>query len=143
MKSKYKLGMNLMPCLLVVSLVCTVAAVFVPYVAEWMLGLTSVCLSGFSLCFCYAASGKLIWSDWVALLVVGVSAILTMLLILGRNLQLFAIIEGLNLLTILGISIALLFRKNANRAALGSMIALCVFSFGFGVYLHIASFVVA
>lgn len=140
MQFKYKLGMNLMPCLLVVSLACTATAVFVPYAAEWMLGLTSLCLIGFSLCFCYATGGKLIWSDWAALLVICFSAILTMLLFWGENSQLFAIIEGLNLLTILGISIALLFRRNANRTALGIMIALCLFFSGFGVYSHIASF---
>lgn len=142
MEFKYKLSMNLMPCLLMVSLACTVAALLAPYAAAWMLVLASVCLCGFALCFCHATGWKLIWSDWAALLVVCLSAILTLLLVLSGALRLLAIIEGMNLMTILGISIALLFRRNANRAVWGSMIALCVISFGIGVCPHIASLMI-
>ena len=135
-KLKYSIGMLVMPCLLAVSLVCSVIAVFMPYAVEWMLGLAILGLATFGLCYYKATDGKLVWTDQAALLVICLSAILTLLLIFGGYLQLYPVIEGLNLLLILGISLALLLRKNANRAALWVMIVLCLAVFGFGAYSH-------
>lgn len=134
MELKYKLGKCLMPGLLVVALGCAGVALFVPHVSEWMAWLTSVCLIGLSLCFCTAVNWKLCWSEWVALLVICISAILTMLLVLSGDHRLFAIIEGMDLMIILGISIALLFRDNANRVSLWVIIVLCLLFFGFVVF---------
>ena len=78
------------------------------------------------------------WTDQAALLAICLSAILTLLLIFGGYLQLYPVIEGLNLLLILGISLALLLRKNANRVALYVMIGFCLVVLGFGAYSHIA-----
>ncbi len=137
-KLKYSIGMLVMPCLLAVSLVCSVIAVFMPYVVEWMLGLSILGLASFAFCYYKAVNGKLVWTDQAALLVICLSAILTLLLIVGGYLQLYPVIEGLNLLLILGISLALLLRKNANRVALYVMIGLCLVVLGFGAYSHIA-----
>ena len=136
-KLKYSFGMILMPALLALSLVCSLIAVFMPYAVEWMLGLSILGLASFALCYYKATDGKLVWTDQAALLVICLSAILTLLLIFGGFLQLYPVIEGLNLLLILGISLALLLRKNANRAALYVMIGLCVVILGFGAYSHI------
>ena len=137
-KLKYSFGMILMPALLALSLVCSLIAVFMPYAVEWMLGLSILGLASFALCYYKATDGKLVWTDQAALLVICLSAILTLLLIFGGFLQLYPVIEGLNLLLILGISLALLLRKNANRAALYVMIGLCLVVLGFGAYSHIA-----
>ena len=137
-KLKYSIGMLVMPCLLAVSLVCSVIAVFMPYVVEWMLGLSILGLASFAFCYYKAVNGKLVWTDQAALLVICLSAILTLLLIFDGYLQLYPVIEGLNLLLILGISLALLLRKNANRVALYVMIGLCLVVLGFGAYSHIA-----
>ena len=137
-KLKYSFGMLVMPCLLVLSLVCSVIAVFAPYAVEWMLGLSVMGLATFAFCYYKAVNGKLVWTDQAALLAICLSAILTLLLIFGGYLQLYPVIEGLNLLLILGISLALLLRKNANRVALYVMIGLCLVAFGFGAYSHIA-----
>ncbi|MBR7081743.1 MAG: arsenic efflux protein, partial [Oscillospiraceae bacterium] len=51
--------------------------------------------------------------------------------------QLYPVIEGLNLLLIMGISLALLLRKKANRVALYVMIGLCLVVLAFGAYSHI------
>ena len=75
-------------------------------------------LASFAFCYYKAVNGKLAWTDQAALLVICLSAILTLLLIFGGYLQLYPVIEGLNLLLILGISLALLLRKNANRVFL-------------------------
>ena len=137
MKLMFKLEKYVMPCLLGIALVGTIAAVFAPYAVEILLGLAALCLAGFALCYTSATDGKLIWSDYVASLAIALSFLLTLLLIVGGYLQLYTVIEGLNLLVILGISLALLLRKNANRAALYVMIALCLAVFGFGAYSHI------
>ena len=137
-KLKYSFGMLVMPCLLVLSLVCSVIAVFAPYAAEWMLGLSIMGLASFAFCYYKAVNGKLVWTDQAALLAICLSAILTLLLIFGGYLQLYPVIEGLNLLLILGISLALLLRKNANRVALYVMIGFCLVVLGFGAYSHIA-----
>ena len=136
-KLKYSFGMILMPALLALSLVCSVIAVFTPYAEEWMLGLSTLGLASFAFCYYKAVNGRLVWTDQAALLVICLSAILTLLLIFGGYLQLYPVIEGLNLLLILGISLALLLRKNVNRAALWVMIVLCLAVFGFGAYSHI------
>ena len=136
-KLKYSIGMLVMPCLLAVSLVCSVIAVFTPYAVEWMLGLSTLGLASFAFCYYKAVNGKLVWTDQVALLAICLSAILTLLLICGGYLQLYPVIEGLNLLLILGISLALFLRKNANRVALYVMIGLCLVILGFGAYSHI------
>ena len=47
-KLKYSFGMLVMPCLLVLSLVCSVIAVFAPYAVEWMLGLSVMGLASFA-----------------------------------------------------------------------------------------------
>ena len=137
-KLKYSFGMLVMPCLLVLSLVCSVIAVFAPYAVEWMLGLSVMGLATFAFCYYKAVNGKLVWTDQAALLAICLSAILTLLLIFGGYLQLYPVIEGLNLMLILGISLALLLRKNANRVALYVMIGLCLVALGFGAYSHIA-----
>ena len=137
-KLKYSFGMILMPALLALSLVCSLIAVFMPYAVEWMLGLSILGLTTFAFCYYKAVNGKLVWTDQAALLVICLSAILTLLLIFGGFLQLYPVIEGLNLLLILGISLALLLRKNANRVALYVMIGLCLVVLGFGAYSHIA-----
>ena len=137
-KLKYSFGMLVMPCLLVLSLVCSVIAVFAPYAVEWMLGLSVMGLATFAFCYYKAVNGKLVWTDQAALLAICLSAILTLLLIFGGYLQLYPVIEGLNLLLILGISLALLLRKNANRVALYVMIGFCLVVLGFGAYSHIA-----
>ena len=136
-KLKYSFGMILMPALLALSLVCSLIAVFMPYAVEWMLGLSILGLASFAFCYYKAVNGRLVWTDQAALLVICLSAILTLLLIFGGYLQLYPVIEGLNLLLILGISLALLLRKNVNRAALWVMIVLCLAVFGFGAYSHI------
>lgn len=136
-KLKYSIGMLVMPCLMVLSLVCSVIAVFMPYAVEWMLGLAILGLAAFGFCYYKATDGKLVWTDQAALLVICLSAILTLLLIFDGYLQLYPVIEGLNLLLILGISLALLLRKNANRVALYMMIGLCLVILAFGAYSHI------
>ena len=138
MKLMYRFGKYIMPCLLGAALVGTIAAAFAPYAVEILLGLAALCLAGFALCYNTAADGKLIWSDYIASLAIALSFLLTLLLIVGGYLQLYTVIEGINLLVILGISIALLYRKNANRAALWVMIVLCLVVFGFGAYSHAA-----
>ena len=47
---KFSIGMLVMPCLLVLSLVCSVIAVFMPYGVEWMLGLSILGLASFAFC---------------------------------------------------------------------------------------------
>lgn len=138
MKLKYKFGKYIMPCLLGIALVGTIAAVFAPYGVESLLCAAVLCLAGFALCYTNAAEGKLIWSDYIASLAIALSFLLTLLLIVGGYLQLYTVIVGLNILVILGISIALLYRKNANRAALWVMIVLCLVVLGFGTYSHAA-----
>ena len=137
-KLKYSFGMLVMPGLLALSLICSVIAVFMPYAVEWMLGLSLLGLASFAFCYYKAINGKLVWTDQAALLAICLSVIMTLLMIFGGYLQLYPVIEGLNLLLILGISLALLLRKNANRMALYVMIGLCVVVFGFGVYSHAA-----
>ena len=134
----YRFGKYIMPSLLGMALAGTIAAVFAPYAVEVLLGLAAVCLAGFALCYTRATDGKLIWSDYIASLAIALSFLLTLLLIMGGYLQLYTVIMGLNLLVILGISIALLYRKNANRAIWWVMIILCSIVFGFGVYSHAA-----
>ena len=56
-KLKYGFGMLVMPCLLIVSLVCSVIAVFAPYAVEWMLGLSIWGLASFA--FCYWGSKRI------------------------------------------------------------------------------------
>ena len=135
-KLKYSFGMILMPALLALSLVCSLIAIFMPYAVEWMLGLSVLGLSSFAFCYYKAVNGKLVWTDQAALLAICLSVIMTLLLIFGGYLQLYPVIEGLNLLLILGISLALLLRKNANRVALYVMIGLCLVILGFGAYSH-------
>jgi len=53
---KFSIGMLVMPCLLVVSLVCSVIAIFAPYAVEWMLGLVILGLAAFGLCYLKAIS---------------------------------------------------------------------------------------
>lgn len=138
MKLMYRFGKYVMPCLLGIALGSTVAAVFAPYAVEILLGLAVLSLAGFALCYNSATDGKLVWSDYVASLAIALSFLLTLLMIVGGYLQLYTVIEGLNLLVILGISIALLYRKNANRVALCVMIVLSLAVFGFGAYSHLA-----
>ena len=136
-KLKYSFGMIVMPGLLALSLVCSLIAVFMPYAVERMLGLSILGLASFAFCYYKAVNGRLVWTDQAALLAICLSVIMTLLLIFGGYLQLYPVIEGLNLLLILGISLALLLRKNANRVALYVMIGLCVVVLGFGAYSHI------
>ncbi len=138
MKLTYRFGKYIMPGLLGVALAGTIAAVFAPYAVEILLGTAAVCLAGFALCYTKATGGLLVWSDYIASLAIALSFLLTLLLIAGGYLQLYTVIEGLNLLVILGISIALLYRKNANRAVWWAMIILCLAVFGFGAYSHAA-----
>ena len=136
-KLKYSFGMILMPALLALSLVCSLIAVFMPYAVEWMLGLSILGLASYAFCYYKAVNGRLVWTDQAALLAICLSVIMTLLLILGGYLQLYPVIEGLNLLLSLGISLALLLRKNANRVALYVMIGLCLVALVFGAYSHI------
>ncbi len=136
-KLKYSFGMLVMPALLALSLVCSLIAVFMPYAVEWMLGLSILGLASFAICYYKAVNGRLVWTDQAALLAICLSVIMTLLLILGGYLQLYPVIEGLNLLLSLGISLALLLRKNANRVALYVMIGLCLVALVFGAYSHI------
>ena len=138
MKFMYRFGKCIMPGLLGAALAGTIAAVFAPYAVEILLGMAAVCLAGFALCYAKATGGLLVWSDYIASLAIALSFLLTLLLIAGGYLQLYTVIEGLNLLVILGISIALLYRKNANRAVWWAMIILCLAVFGFGAYSHAA-----
>ncbi len=138
MKLKYRFAKLLMPCLLGSALVSTIAAVFAPYAVQILLGVAVLCLAGFALCYAKAMGGRLVWSDYIASLSIALSFLLTLLLIVGGYLQLYTVIEGINLLVILGISIALLYRKNANRAVLWGMIVLSLVIFGFGTYSHAA-----
>ena len=59
-KLKFSIGMLVMPCLLAVSLVCSVIAVFAPYAVEWMLGLSMMGLASFAFCYYKAVNGKLV-----------------------------------------------------------------------------------
>ncbi len=115
MRLLYRFGKYIMPCLLGIALAGTIAAVFAPYAVEILLGLAALCLAGFALCYNTATGGKLIWSDYIASLAIALSFLLTLLLIVGGYLQLYTVIEGINLLVILGISIALLYNSHAKR----------------------------
>lgn len=133
----YKYGKYIMPCLLCAALAGTIAAVFAPYAVEILLGLAVLCLTGFALCYTSVTGRKLIWFDYIVAAAIALCLLLILVMIAGGYLQLYAWIAGLNLFVILSISIALLCRKNANRAALYGMIALSLVVFGFGVYSHI------
>ena len=136
--NKYRFGKYVMPCLLWTALAGTIAAIFAPYAVEILLGLAVLCLAVFALCYIRAACGRLVWSDYIALLAIVLSILLTLLMILTGHLQLYTGIVGLNLLVILGISVALLYRKNASQASVYAMILLCLAVLGYGAYSHIA-----
>ena len=71
---KFSIGMLVMPCLLAVSLVCSVIAVFAPYAVEWMLGLSMMGLASFAFCYYKVVNGKLVWRDEAVLLVINHSS---------------------------------------------------------------------
>ncbi len=138
MKHRYKLEKVLMPCLLGAALAGTITAIIAPYAVEILLGLAALCLIGFALCRVRMFDIKPGLHEYIVLLGIALSFLLTLLMNVGGYFQLYMIIEGLNLLLILCSAIDLMVQKNSSGIVLSVMIVICLFVALFGAYSHFA-----
>lgn len=124
--------------LLTFSLVCTLAAVFLPFSAELLLGLAGAGLAGYAAVNFVQREELPRWFSTAVPVASGLSILLTLVLILFHKLRLVPLIAALDLFVIAALSVIALVRKNGQRVALIVLAAICAVSFVFGAFSHIA-----
>ena len=124
--------------LLAATLICTVLAIFLPYALEPLLGFSAICIAIHTVYLAYEKFIKPFWLILSAIAASVVSVILTLVLIIGHKLGLYALIQALNLIVI-GLSVfILLHKKLVCKAAVWTMAVIWLVFAAFGAFSHIA-----
>ncbi len=124
--------------LLAVSLICTIMASFLPYAIELPLCLATLCLSGAAALHILSRQEGRGWLSYAVFGAVGLSLLLTLILLLGHKLRLYVWIDVLNLLISAALLVAWLREKAKKRAAVWVLLVLCTVFALFGGFSHIA-----
>ncbi len=123
--------------LLAAALTFTILASFQPYSIEFHLCLSTAFLAGAVMIETRRGSGRRGWLPALVWSVVGLSILLTLIMLLGHKLRLYVWIEALNLLAIGVLLIVGLREKAEKQAASRILLVLCAVFMIFGAVSHI------
>ncbi|MCR5089387.1 MAG: alpha/beta hydrolase fold domain-containing protein [Oscillospiraceae bacterium] len=124
--------------LLAASLVCTIMASFQPYSIELHLCLSTAFLAGAVMLETQRRKQRRGWLPTLIRTAVGLSALLTLIMLLGHKLQLYVWIEALNLLNTAALLIVGLQKKAERQVASWILLVLCAAFTLFGAVSHTA-----
>ncbi len=124
--------------LVAVSLLCTILASFLPYSIELFLCLATLCLAGAAALEIFPWKKRRGWFPLAVCISVGLSLLLTLILLIGHKLRLYVWIDALNLLTIAALLLARLCEKEKKRAAVWALLSLCAAFTLFCAFSHLA-----
>ena len=120
------------------SLACTILASFQPYMIELHLCLSTAFLAGATVVETRQKNKRCGWLPVLVCAAVGLSLLLTLILLLGHKLRLYVWIEAVNLLAIAILLFVRLREKAEKRAASWVLLALCIAFTFFGTLSHLA-----
>ncbi len=124
--------------LLAASLLCTILASFLPYSIELFLSLATLLLAGAAAFVILPWQKQRGWFPLGVCTAVGLSVLLTLILLLGHKLKLYVWIESLNLLVIAFLLINGLREKAVKQTASWLLLVLCAVFTLFGAFSHVA-----
>ncbi len=123
---------------LAASLIFTILASFLPYSIVLHLVLATLCLAAAAALVVFPWQKRHSWFPVAVCAAVGLSLLLTLILLIGHKLRLYVWIDALNLLTIAALLIARLREKAKKRATVWILLSLCAAFTLFGVISHLA-----
>lgn len=124
--------------LLAASLVSTIMASFQPYSIELLLCLSTVFFAGAVVLETQSKKERRGWLPALIWTAVGLSVLLTLIMLLGHKLRLYVWIEALNLLNIAALLIVGLQKKTERQVASWILLVLCAAFTLLGAVSHIA-----
>ena len=124
--------------LLAASLIFAILASFLPYSIELLLCLSTAFLAGAVVLETQSKKERRGWLPTIIWTAVGLSVLLTLIMLLGHKLRLYVWIEALNLVSIAALLAAELLKKKKKQAASQILLVLCAAFTLFGAFSHIA-----